>query len=396
MESAVFKSVYVKKGGVKSACILGDNQYAVAGSTLGSIMLLPLDPSLQPQRLTGHTGSVTSVGAIYESSTIVSGSEDSTVRIWRESESTILRPNDGAINSISLAQAKPDVFIVGENGIPSIYDINEGELVIKLPQHTGSVSSGAIDAEGCIVVTGSDDGVCRFFDTRSGKITRQFKTDGAITSVAISEIASYAAAGCADGVISIYDYKANDFIAEEHIHSMGVTSVAFSPTMNLLVSGSHDHEIQLSNATTLKNQITLRAHTDSVECVGWSYEGDKFVSCGADRGVFVWNTPEIEDDEDNDNSYDLEEDIDDFYDTPAPSVQIQCQSTEGTASDEQSSEKSSQRGPTKLEVMNGIFNQIQTLQKSLETMEERQRKVDTMITQIENAQDEMKYISTNY
>jgi WD40 repeat protein len=77
----------------------------------------------------GHTDSVNSVAFSHDSTRIVSGSTDQSVRIW---------------------------------------DASTGEEVLKLDGHTDRVNSVAFSHDGTRIVSGSDDRCVRIWDTSTG------------------------------------------------------------------------------------------------------------------------------------------------------------------------------------------------------------------------------------
>jgi WD40 repeat protein len=66
-----------------------------------------------------------------------------------------------------------------------------------------------------------------------------------------------------------------------------VTALAFHPEADCLLTGSVDHTLLLLTVPRLRILYTLEAHKEAVRSVAWASTGDKFVSCGDDRGVFI-------------------------------------------------------------------------------------------------------------
>jgi WD40 repeat protein len=73
-------------------------------------------------------------------------------------------------------------------------------------------------------------------------------------------------------------------------HTDSVNSVAFSPDGNRIVSGSDDRTIRVWNATTGQMEGSpFTGHTDSVNSVAFSPDGNRIVSGSHDRTIRVWN-----------------------------------------------------------------------------------------------------------
>jgi tetrahydromethanopterin S-methyltransferase subunit G len=72
-------------------------------------------------------------------------------------------------------------------------------------------------------------------------------------------------------------------------HSDTVNCVAISPDGQNLVSGSADKTIKIWNLKTGRQLHTLEGHSDKVNCVVISPDGQNLVSGSADRTIKIWN-----------------------------------------------------------------------------------------------------------
>lgn len=73
-------------------------------------------------------------------------------------------------------------------------------------------------------------------------------------------------------------------------HTDDVTSVAWSPDGNLLVSGSNDTTVRLWKVEAARiGTAELKGHTNRVECVDFSPDGTQFASGSWDGTVRIWN-----------------------------------------------------------------------------------------------------------
>ena len=82
-------------------------------------------------------------------------------------------------------------------------------------------------------------------------------------------------------------------------HSLGVSSVAFSPKGSYLASGSDDKTVKIWNTETWEEIRTLEGHTAGVYCVAFSPDGRFVVSGGGsplksakqeDFAIRIWET----------------------------------------------------------------------------------------------------------
>jgi WD40 repeat protein len=390
MDPELLRPIHVKRGGVNCVCILSDGNYAAAGSTLGTVLLFPIAPDVEPLRLTGHQDSVSCICPTSDSR-LITGSDDCTVRIWTDRESSTLQPNVGPIKCVSASFREPYVLIIGEDGPPSIWNFRRCSLLNTFPHHMSAATCGAISHDGLICVTGSADGVCRFFDTRSGKQLRTFKAADAVCAVALCPYASIAAAGCSDGYITLFDYRQNEVLAENQVHDASVTAVAFHPETDCLLTGSADHTLLLVTFPKLRVLYTLEAHKDAVKAVAWAADGRKFVSGGDDRGVFVWRAPELQECEEEEAAEEEEPAPADPQDAHPEEEQSSGKEPSPVAAVAPARARPRRRG---VEMMKAILEKIHHVEDVVLALEERVKKVDEMIEIIERARaEEQQFVS---
>ena len=72
-------------------------------------------------------------------------------------------------------------------------------------------------------------------------------------------------------------------------HTHFVTSVAFSPDGNQIVSGSWDWSVRVWDAKTGEQLRELQGHTNYVKSVAFSPDGKQIVSGSVDQSVRVWD-----------------------------------------------------------------------------------------------------------
>ncbi len=221
-QQAVYeRDVAISGNLISQSQILGDTNPAL--SKLLSIAAWRLSPSSDARyamlaaaarpgvaRLTGQTGSVTSVAFSPDGKTLASGSTDDTIRLW------------------NMATHQP----IGQ----------------PLKGHTGSVTSVAFSPDGKTLASGSFDHTLRLWDVATRRpIGQPFSGQSAlVASVAFSPDGKTLASGGADGTVRLWDVATHQPIGQPlKGHTGSVTSVAFSPDGKTLASGSFDHTIRL-------------------------------------------------------------------------------------------------------------------------------------------------------
>jgi platelet-activating factor acetylhydrolase IB subunit alpha len=72
-------------------------------------------------------------------------------------------------------------------------------------------------------------------------------------------------------------------------HRGGVTSIAYHPVFNLLVSASEDSTIKVWDYESGEFERTMKGHTNIVNCVAFNGSGDMLASCSADLTIKLWD-----------------------------------------------------------------------------------------------------------
>ena len=163
--------------------------------------------------LKGHTSDVRSVAFSPDSTQIVSGSSDRTVRLW---------------------------------------DVQSSHLKATLEGHTYGVYSVAFSPDGNYIVSGSSDETVRLWDVKSKKqiATLEGHTHY-VKSVAFSHDGNYIVSGSGDNTIRLWDVRSKEQLATLKGHTKkegafaGVNSVAFSPDGYYILSCGNDETVRL-------------------------------------------------------------------------------------------------------------------------------------------------------
>src|SRR5262245_39097568 len=199
--------------------------------------------------LKGHTGTVSCVCFSPDGKCIVSGSDDTTVKMW---------------------------------------DAHTGQEVLTLQGHTWAVNSVAFSADGKRIVSGSGNlytrGEVKVWDAVTGQEQLSLKVRTSDWSVVFSPDGKRNAEA-----INAKTVKAgNAQTGQEQLSLKGASHpVAFSPDGNRIVSGSgdlrnlrNDNTLKVWDAHTGQEQLTLQGHRHWVHSVAFSPDGKRIVSGG--------------------------------------------------------------------------------------------------------------------
>ena len=248
--------------------------------------------------LQGHTDWVKSVAFSPDGRHIVSGSDDSTIRVWDAQTGvqvgSSLQGHTGWVNSVAFSSDGRHIVSGSYDRTIRVWDAQTGVQVgNSLQGHTQVVKSVAFSPDGRHIVSGSNDRTIRVWDAQTGVqvgSSLQGHTQ-AVNSVAFSSDGRHIVSGSYDRTIRVWDAQTGVQVGNSlQGHKRFVNSVAFSPDGRHIVSGSDDRTIRVWDAQTgVQVGNSLQGHTQAVNSVAFSPDGRHIVSGSNDRTIQVWD-----------------------------------------------------------------------------------------------------------
>ncbi len=213
-------------------------------------LLLGMDQSLQI--LEGHKSRVNDIAWSPDGKRIVSGSQDTTLRIW---------------------------------------DAVSGESLQTLEGHTMVVQSVAWSPDGTRIASGADDGTVQIWESASGeRLHILMGTQRGILSVSWSPDGKHIVSGASDYTLRTWNAVTGKSMQTLKGHGNSVFGVAWSPDGKRIVSGARDQTIRLWDPASGESVQSLEAYGSFVFAVAWSPDGTRILSGGEDNTLRVWET----------------------------------------------------------------------------------------------------------
>ncbi|OHT07492.1 G-protein beta WD-40 repeat containing protein [Tritrichomonas foetus] len=312
MQPSIIKSFNVTKGELLCSAPFIKSMYVAGGTSNGTVMLFPFNPQeTRSRRLVGHRAAVTCMCVSQHPLWLATGSEDTTVRLWQirgnDDSCTTLEPNDGSIRAIAISPNADRLLVAGRLSNPTLWDPFDKSIVQTFDHHDSIINAVALSTKTGVAVTGSSDGKCRIFDIRSGDFLRSVDCFSPITALSINTEGTVLAIGTAVGNVSLVNVETGQITQSSRIHNQDVNSLMIQPNGNLLLTGSADNTVILSDATKLEPIFTLNIHKDKVIDVHFSTDGDQFTTCSIDHKIYLWTSPDLTLQEDEPSDSNLEE-----------------------------------------------------------------------------------------
>ncbi len=172
-----------------------------------------------------------------------------------------------------------------------------------VPHAPAGPQSGALSSPGSAALRVAGKGVARGLRYKLlGTATAKIVTTVVVAAVVATSVAVVAVAKHTNTATSALPTPTSPPLGTLFTtytgHSMGVTTVSWSPDGTRIVSGSYDSTAQVWDATTGRHLLTYNKQLSPLNVVAWSPDGKKIASGGgdytvtadqADNSVQIWN-----------------------------------------------------------------------------------------------------------
>ncbi|XP_064615207.1 autophagy-related protein 16-1-like [Liolophura sinensis] len=202
--------------------------------------------------LTGHSGKVLAAKFLGDSTKVVSGSHDRTLKIW---------------------------------------DLHSKACVKTI--FAGSSCNDLVTIDSTSVISGHFDRRIRFWDPRVETSSNELSLQGRVTSLDLTPDKLSLLSCTRDDTIKIIDLRMNQvsatFCADGFKVGCDWTRAIFSPDGQYVVSGSQDGSVFIWNVSKNKVEKVLKEHSHAVIACSWNPTGSSIITCEKQRKVILWS-----------------------------------------------------------------------------------------------------------
>jgi WD40 repeat protein len=223
--------------------------------------------------LKGHALNITSVAITEDNNTVISGSEDNTIKIWNSITGQIKRTLTGHTGAVNYLSVTPNgnYLVSAEDKKIRIWNVQTGTLIRELKNSNGKINFiRASQDKKTLVVDGGTQIIKKI----------ESKVPGSFSDPSESLIEKY--------LISVYDFK-NGNLKSQLLHDNPLTRAETSPNNNILVSGDTTGKIYIWNLENGTLQKTLAGHESNISSIAISPDEKTIVSTDGDGKIKIWD-----------------------------------------------------------------------------------------------------------
>ena len=216
--------------------------------------------------------------------------------VWEwQSESYILKQQGHFFDVNTLAYSPDGQYIAtgGDDGKVKLWNTRSGFCIITFSQHTASVSSVQFASQGQVLFSASLDGTVRAFDLVRYRNFRTFTSPSPVqfSCLAVDPSGEVITAGSTDSfevfLWSVQTGKLLDVLAG---HEGPVSSLAFSPTTNILASGSWDKTVRVWDVFSRSHAVEPFQLNADVLSLAFRPDGQELVVSTLDGQLTFFST----------------------------------------------------------------------------------------------------------
>ncbi|MCP5107084.1 MAG: NACHT domain-containing protein, partial [bacterium] len=241
-----------------------------------------------------HTTPVNACAVSPDGKTVLSASDDGTLRLWEAASGKEIRVFTGHKRAVNACAFSPDgtrLVSASVDKTLKLWETASGKEIRVFTGHKGSVRSCAFSLDGTRLVSASDDCTLKLWEAASGKEIRVFTGHkGSVRSCAFSPDGTRLVSASSDNTLKLWSKDSGKEIRVFTGHKYSVRSCAFSPDGRRLVSASDDNTLKLWNTGSGKEIRVFTGHKNWVTSCAFSPDGTRLVSASDDHTLKLWDT----------------------------------------------------------------------------------------------------------
>lgn len=237
------------------------NTFLTGGGDNLIILWARADETHAPKKLkelTGHTDDVHGIAQPDDGKHLISGSDDTTVRVWTvdTNESNVLSGHQKQVTSVAVDSDGRLAASGSRDSTVRLWDLKALKMVSTLSGHASDVLSVAFSPDGTLVASASYDKTCRLWDVTTGECLRTFEghTDW-VFSVTFTPDGRHIVSGAGDKSVAVWNLDTGELVDTASLEA-DIADIAVAPNGTMIAAGLSNGVVVLLNL--VDSQLELR------------------------------------------------------------------------------------------------------------------------------------------
>jgi WD40 repeat protein len=272
---------------IMSVAFSPDGKNILTGSQDSTARLWDLHGNLL-QSFKGHQGMIYSVAFSPDGQFILTGSMDKTARLWDLNANLIheFAGHQGIIFAVAFSPDGKSILTGSLDKTARMWDV-QGNVTKIFYGHRDLISCVAFSRDGSSILTGSNDKTARLWDLKGNSLQVFKELENVITSVGFSPDGKHIFTGSKDGTAILWDIQGN-ILRKFTGHEKMITSLAVSEDGTRLVTGSWDKTARLWDMEGSALQV-FKGHESEIEGVAFATDGKSILTGSGDKTARLWD-----------------------------------------------------------------------------------------------------------
>ncbi len=283
-----------RAGNPEQAALLSIRALQTAYTQEADTALVWASAYLPQQTFVGHEEAVTSLVLSPDGRYVLSGSDDTTARLWDTTTGQELRQFSGHTDEVNSVAFSPDgryILSGSDDTTARLWATATGQELRQFSGHESPIMDVAFSSDGSLVLTGSGDGTARLWDVETGTQLRQVlleDNDEVAWSVGFSPDSGAFLAGTSEAITHLWNSQTGEELFRFAGDDMVVWVSAFSPDGRYIFTGGEDTG-RLWDAMTGEETRQFVGHTDWIRCAVFSADGRYILTGSKDSTARLWD-----------------------------------------------------------------------------------------------------------
>lgn len=245
--------------------------------------------------LKGHTKDIWSLAFRPDGKELLSGSADSTVKIWNMDNGELIKTLTNHKNSVyGLAyNSKGNKFATASyDGVARIWDDKTKEKIVTFKEHMLGIDDILLTADGR-VITCSQDRTIKIWDSKTGQIYQDNQVQKTVKiktkSLSLNPNGREFLSSSTDGYIKIWDVITGKEIKSKKLDTGTISSAVYSHDGSLIGIAGADKSVRILQSDTLNEIYEMRGHNWNINAVAFSPDDKYIISGSTDKKIIIWD-----------------------------------------------------------------------------------------------------------